>query len=65
MRCPGCGKEIVFYSVSRGATTPETLDELRRRAREQNAEVIFNPPPIGPYRCPGCRARFTTEGEPA
>jgi hypothetical protein len=53
--CPRCQREVVSYSVSRGAARDEDLAAMRAALEAEGKLVLWNPPPCPPWRCPRCR----------
>lgn len=54
MYCRQCHKEIVVMGISPGAATGDEIEAMRRSMEEDGKLALFNPPPVGPYRCPVC-----------
>ncbi|MHC1591201.1 MAG: hypothetical protein ACXQS8_03880 [Candidatus Helarchaeales archaeon] len=52
--CNRCKKKVVLYGVSHGAVPEEYLTRIFNDFNKQDVLVLFNPPLIGPYRCPAC-----------
>ncbi len=52
--CKQCKKDIIFYSVSFNEGIDDKLDETREKLEEEGKIILFNPLPIGPYKCPVC-----------
>ena len=56
--CKHCKKDIIFYSVSLSEGTDDKLDETREKLEEEGKIILFNPPPLGPYKCPICFSKL-------
>jgi hypothetical protein len=52
--CKYCKKEVLIYSVSYSANLDKDLEDFREKIESEGKLLIFNPPPIGPYKCPIC-----------
>ncbi len=54
--CKNCQKEIVIYSISHSNGAEENVELLRKKIEDEGGKLIlFNPPPLEPYKCPICR----------
>jgi hypothetical protein len=62
MYCRQCRKEIVFLGIGHGTASSEEIDAMRRSIEDEGKLPLFNPPPVGPYRCPDCHEKLAEEG---
>jgi len=52
--CNFCKKEVVIYGASYSSEIEKGLEELTNQIEKEGKIILFNPPSIGPYKCPIC-----------
>ena len=52
--CNFCNKEVVIYGASYSLEIEKGMDELINQIEKEEKLILFNPPSIGPYKCPIC-----------
>lgn len=60
--CPTCQREVVVFGVSSFPGADRIAEDARVAAEAEGKLILFNPPPIGPYRCPRCLGELVEDG---
>ena len=56
--CRNCKKEVVIYGVSYSEGIGNNLNEIREKLEKEGKIILFNPPPLGLYKCPICFSKL-------
>ena len=59
----GAHPRVRPLGIGQGAATADEVDALRRSVEAEGKLVLFNPRPVGPYRCPECHAALEAAGD--
>jgi hypothetical protein len=58
MYCETCDKEVVVMGIPVNAVSDRELERMRKKIESEGRIILFNPPPVGPYRCPVCHTEL-------